>query len=126
MKRAFVMMVAVLGVSLLACGGEALEVQAAEGQPDTELAQTSQELITCTALCYGNTSVSCTGSTCTATNYQNVTCDGVVHYCPATVCPGQYRTCAALQGRPCVRGTQPCCRNDRESYCYCIAGTYSC
>ncbi|MBZ4408115.1 hypothetical protein K8640_07825 [Myxococcus sp. XM-1-1-1] len=126
MKRVLVMMVAILGVSLLACGGEALEVQVDEGPADVELAQTSQELVTCTTACANGTFISCTGSTCSTFEGRSVTCDGVRKDCPPAVCPGDYRSCSAMDGQSCRSGTQPCCRGDVEGYCYCIAGRYDC
>jgi hypothetical protein len=126
MKRVLVMMVAILGVSLLACGGEALEEQVDEGPADVELAQTRQELVTCMTDCPNGTFISCTGSTCSTLEGRSVTCDGVRKLCPPAVCPGDYRSCSAMDGQNCRAGTQPCCRGDVEGYCYCIAGRYDC
>lgn len=126
MKRAFVMLVAVLGVSLMACGGEGLEVRADESQPGLDLAETSQELVTCTTSCPGGTVISCTGATCSTVNAWSVTCDGVRTLCPPSVCPGDYRSCASLNGRSCRGGTESCCRGDVEGSCVCFNGRFSC
>ncbi|NTX04423.1 MULTISPECIES: hypothetical protein [Myxococcus] len=124
MKRAIVMMAAVLGVSLMGCGGADLATPNGEVVSE-EVQDVSQELVTCTATCYGGTSVSCTGTTCSYVNNQSVTCDGVVHYCPPTICPGTYRPCFSLSGRRCSQH-EPCCRGDVESYCACYNGKLSC
>jgi len=126
MKRAFVMMVAVLGMSLLGCGGaDDLAASTDEVVSSDEVQDVSQELVTCTATCYGGTSVSCTGTTCSYINFQSVTCDGVVTNCPPTVCPGEYRACFSLSGRRCSQH-EPCCRGDVLSSCLCRDGRLIC
>jgi hypothetical protein len=94
---------------VMGCGGASTEV-AVEGEV---LESSSQELAVCTALCSSG-SVSCpTGtSTCTTTDYQGVTCDGVFMPCPSSP-PG------CIDDTPCkfVHRTE-CGEETRRRCCY--------
>lgn len=107
MKRSLVVMAAFLGLSLLGCGGPVAEPEAAPVPASGEESTVSQ-FATCTALCTGGGSVSCSGTTCSSTNYQGVTCNGVFTPCPST-CSG-YPTCDSLAGTLCsVEGAEQYC-----------------
>ncbi|MFY2563004.1 hypothetical protein ACN469_35750 [Corallococcus terminator] len=126
MKRAIVMMAAVLGVSLMGCGGADVGAEPAEVQEDVLLvSDVSQELTTCTATCFDGQSVSCSGATCSAANQSGVTCDGVFTACPPAACPGTYPACADLEGMLCNR-TGNCCEGTVKAICPCFNKRYRC
>ncbi|MBN8226858.1 hypothetical protein JYK02_04965 [Corallococcus macrosporus] len=105
MKLSLAAMVTLVGISLLGCGGPALEDTMA---PEAE-ARTVSQFGTCTAACSGGTSVSCTGATCSSTDYQGVTCDGVLTACPST-CAG-LPSCSLYVNLRCTTpgATKECC-----------------
>lgn len=122
MKRALFAMVAVVSVTLLGCGGPAV----VEEPESTEAPEVSQQAV-CTAVCSGGTSVSCSGTTCSSTDYQGVTCNGVFKACPATGpgCAPGLPTCQSLQGLSCrpVGANQECCWGTYSEICSCNAVT---
>ncbi|MBN8471471.1 hypothetical protein JYJ95_33615 [Corallococcus exiguus] len=105
MKLSLAAMATFIGFSLLGCGGPALEDTLA---PEAE-ARTVSQLATCTATCAGGTSVSCTGTTCTSTNDQGVTCDGVFSACQPS-CSG-LPSCSLYVNKRCTtpNATKDCC-----------------
>lgn len=122
MKRALVVFAAFVGVSLLGCG---LPPTDAEPEAPAEEGGTVSQFATCTALCGGGQSVSCTGNTCSATNYSGVSCDNVFTACPPpSAC--SHRPCSDFQGA-CLSGFAAlCCDGDVESRCDCIGGIWHC
>ncbi|WP_164014754.1 hypothetical protein [Pyxidicoccus trucidator] len=124
MKHSFAVLVAFLSLSLLGCGGAATETEAGAAPEMGEQATVSQ-FATCTALCNGGQSVSCSGTTCSSTNYQGVTCNGVFTACPAT-CSG-LPTCTSLAGTSCsVEGAeQQCCSGGATGLLTCGRNSFS-
>ena len=122
MKRALVVFAAFVSVSLLGCGGQPT---GAEPEAPAEEGGTVSQFATCSALCDGGQSVSCTGNTCSATNYSGVTCNNVFTACPPP--PScTHRPCSDFQGA-CFSGLAAlCCEGNVESRCDCIGGTWSC
>ncbi len=127
MKRSLFVLTAFVSLSLLACGGPPVEAE--------PLGEVSQELVTCTATCIGGQTVSCSGTTCSATEYSGVTCNGVFTACPPPsdpppTCDYAPLSCYALQGTSC-RGSgtstrRNCCDGDFNSWCVCNSGRYIC
>jgi hypothetical protein len=123
MTRSLMMMAALAGLTLLSCGGAP-----EESEP---LAEVSQELSACTATanCQGTT-VSCSGnSTCSTTDYQGVTCDGVFTACPPPPTCSYSTQCTDIQGLRCKPSStrRYCCDGNYDSWCVCSSsGTYVC
>jgi hypothetical protein len=119
MKQALLAMAVVASLSLLGCGGAV-----AEEKPEP-LAVSEQEVVTCSASCTDGSTVSCSGTTCSATQNQGVTCDGVTTSCPPPPppsCDPSLPRCENLQGQACwPRGTRKdCCLMDGwPSWCSC-------
>ncbi|MFP2907816.1 hypothetical protein ACLESD_22765 [Pyxidicoccus sp. 3LFB2] len=110
MKRSIIAVAVLLGVSLLGCGGPGSEPMAEPGAaPESGEETTVSQFGTCTALCAGNQSVSCSGTTCSMTDYEGVTCNGVFTPCPSA-CTG-YPSCSAYANTVCSRvgETMQCC-----------------
>ncbi|NOK17251.1 hypothetical protein [Corallococcus carmarthensis] len=105
MKLSLAAMVTLVGLSLLGCGGPALEDTMG---PEAE-ARTVSQFGTCTATCAGGSSVSCTGTTCSSTDNQGVTCDGVFKGC-ASSCGG-LPSCNLYSNQKCTtpNATKACC-----------------
>jgi hypothetical protein len=126
MKRSFVVMAAFISLSLLGCGGPVSEVESEVAAPETEeTSGTVSQFATCTALCSGGGSVSCTGTTCSSTNYQGVTCDGVFKSCGPS-CSG-YPTCDSIAGTLCsVEGAERlCCSGSATGSLICGRNSFS-
>ncbi|NOJ91427.1 hypothetical protein D7W82_12300 [Corallococcus sp. CA049B] len=105
MKLSLAAMVMWVGLSLVGCGGPALDdAMASEAE-----ARTVSQFGTCTATCAGGTSVSCTGTTCTSTDNQGVTCDGVSTACPSSC--GGLPSCSLYVNQRCTtpNATKACC-----------------
>lgn len=110
MKPSGIMLALFVGLSLIGCGGAELEPTPVA--PPEEVATHSQ-FATCIAICNGNSpSVSCSGTTCSSTNGQGVTCDGVFTACAPPSCSG-LPACSAYGNQPCFRNqvgtTMACC-----------------
>ncbi len=124
MKRSFIAMAAVVSVTLLGCG-----VPAAQDEAESPESSTVSQQAVCTAVCSGGTSVSCSGTTCSSTNYQGVTCNGVFTPCPTTSsCAPGLPTCQSMQGMSCrpVGATQECCWGTYSELCSCNStGSFS-
>jgi hypothetical protein len=122
MKRALVVFAAFVSVSLLGCGGQAT---GAEPDAPTEESSTVSQSGTCTALCAGGQTVSCTGTTCSATDYSGVSCSGQPFIaCPSSSC--DFRPCSDFQGA-CLEGFAAlCCDGGVESRCDCMSGSWNC
>jgi hypothetical protein len=121
--RALVMLATLFGLSLLGCGGSTVEAE--------PLAEVAQELSACTATanCTGTT-VSCSGnSTCSTTDYQGVTCDGVFTACPPPPSCSYSIQCTSIEGQRCKPSSTRvnCCDGSYNSWCVCSSsGTYIC
>ncbi|MFP2907815.1 hypothetical protein ACLESD_22760 [Pyxidicoccus sp. 3LFB2] len=126
MKRSMVVMAVFLGLSLVGCGGAVSEAEG-EAAPVSgeESSGTVSQFATCTALCSGGGSVSCTGNTCSSTNYQGVTCDGVFKSCGPS-CSG-YPTCDSIAGTLCsVEGAERlCCSGGATGSLICGRNSFS-
>jgi hypothetical protein len=108
---------------LVGCGGT-------ETLPPEEVGSVSEALVTCTATCEGAASVSCTGTTCTATQGSQVTCDGVRTSCPppASTCTN-FDSCSSVHGTACSpRGAERDCSMDGfyPGGCVCLQGRWTC
>lgn len=112
MTRSLAMLATLFGLSLLGCGGSTVEAE--------PLGEVSQEIVTCTATCKGGT-VSCTGSTCSANDYDGVMCDGVSTSCDSLCAGSPLPLCSSLADRLCANpgGYNSCCDQGVESYCVC-------
>ncbi|NMO17728.1 hypothetical protein HPC49_23830 [Pyxidicoccus fallax] len=120
MKRSLAVLAAVIGFSLLGCGGTGTE-EVMEATPEAGEESTVSQFATCTATCgNGSTSVSCSGSTCSASDFQGVTCNGVFKPCPPPPCSG-YPTCTSLLNTYCsVEGAeQACCSGTSTTFLTC-------
>ncbi|MFP2958646.1 hypothetical protein ACLEPN_12550 [Myxococcus sp. 1LA] len=76
MKQTFAVLAALAVSTLVACGG----VEAVE--PREELGQESSALVSCSTSCSNGTTLSCTGTTCSASDQDFVQCNGNYQYCP--------------------------------------------
>ncbi|MBN9686142.1 hypothetical protein JYJ93_27210 [Corallococcus sp. NCSPR001] len=105
MKLSLSALVTLVGLSLIGCGGPALDDSLT---PEAE-ARTVSQFGTCTATCAGGTSVSCTGTTCSSTDNQGVTCDGVLTACPSSC--GGLLSCSTYVNQRCTTpgATKACC-----------------
>lgn len=123
MNRRLVSLAVLVGAVLVGCGGTEVEPS---GEP---LDSVSAALVTCTASCEYGGSVSCSGSTCSATQGSGVTCDGVTTACaPAPTCT-EYFSCDLYRNDPCEgRVRIPCCAADgsRQGSCSCLQGRLVC
>lgn len=111
MKRSVAVIAAFLGLSLLGCGGPVSEPTAQpEAAPVSGEEATVSQFGTCTALCPGGQSVSCSGTTCSATDGQGVMCDGVSTPCFIPTCSG-LPECSLRAGQTCytLNETELCC-----------------
>ena len=123
MNRRGLSLAVLVGALLVGCGGT-------EAAPAVEaLGHVSKALVTCTATCLDGPDVSCTGTTCSAVQGEQVTCDDVTTACPP---PGPTCTagpaCANFAGRACApRERAECCAPDGSTgYCSCGLGTWRC
>lgn len=124
MKRSFVVMATFISLSFLGCGGPVSEAESEVAAPESEASSgTVSQFATCTALCSGG-SVSCSGTTCSSTNYQGVTCDGVFKACAS--CSG-YATCDSIAGTLCsVEGAERlCCSGGATGMLTCGRNSFS-
>ncbi len=123
MKHSLAVTAVLLSLSLLGCGGPVSgPTMAPEAVSESGESATVSQFGTCTALCSGGQTVSCSGSTCSQTDYQGVTCDGAFTACPpAPACTG-YPSCSTLVGKRCfIEGEpQPCCDGASTSELYCV------
>ncbi|WP_224249331.1 hypothetical protein [Hyalangium gracile] len=124
MNRRWVSLAVLLGAVLVGCGGVEAEPEVV---PPVSVASTSQELVTCSANCVMGERVSCQGSTCSATDYSHVTCDGVTTFCPTC---DDHPYCEFLHGGSCAPkgSTIPCCflGGGGEGGCVCGNGEWIC
>jgi hypothetical protein len=107
---------------LVGCGGT-------EALPSEEVGSISEALVTCTATCEGAANISCTGTTCTATQGSHVTCDGVTTSCPPPSSCTNFDSCASVHGTACSpRGAQrDCCMDGTwPGGCVCMQGLWVC
>ena len=124
MNRRGLSLVVLVGAVLMGCGGT-------EAAPaEEELGSVSEALVTCSATCPDTSTVSCTGTTCSATQNSHVTCDGVTTACPQppTECDG-LQPCSELQYDTCIgREQRACCNSDgyTQGTCRCSLGAFTC
>ncbi|MCP3062257.1 hypothetical protein LXT21_26050 [Myxococcus sp. K38C18041901] len=110
MKRSGVMLALFVALSFIGCGGTELEPGSAA---PSEEGATHSQLAVCTVTCPGAANASCSGMTCTGTDGQGVTCDGVFTPCATSTCDGLPQ-CYLYANSPCLRreiGTQIACCN---------------
>ncbi|MFY2558280.1 hypothetical protein ACN469_11655 [Corallococcus terminator] len=122
MKHSLAVTAVLLSLSLLGCGGPVSE-PALEPEAVSESGESStvSQFGTCTAQCSGGQTVSCSGNTCSQTDYQGVTCDGVFTACPSSPACTGHISCSVLVGKRCfIEGeTQPCCDGASTTELYC-------
>ncbi|MFP2907814.1 hypothetical protein ACLESD_22755 [Pyxidicoccus sp. 3LFB2] len=127
MKRSMVVMAVFLGLSLVGCGGAVSEAEEAEAAPVSGEASTVSQFATCYAACSGGQTVSCSGTSCSSTDFQGVTCNGVFTPCPAPpTCGSGIPECSAIANTRCFteNATQACCSGGFTTELYCSrAGT---
>ncbi|WP_426746788.1 hypothetical protein VZQ01_02020 [Myxococcus faecalis] len=108
MKPSGVMLALFVALSFIGCGGTELEPGSAA---PSEEGATHSQLAVCSVSCPGSTSVSCSGTTCSGTDGQGVTCDGVFTACSQSACSG-LPACSQYANQSCLRsqiGTQMAC-----------------
>jgi hypothetical protein len=123
MNRRGLSLAVLVGAVLVGCGGT-------RATPSEEaLGRVSEALVTCTATCLDGPDVSCTGTTCSATQGSHVTCDDVTTACapPPTACTAG-PACENFTGRACApRERAECCAPDGSTVnCFCGLGTWRC
>jgi hypothetical protein len=124
MNRRGLSLAVLVGAVLMGCGG----TEAASSEE--VLGRVSEALVTCTATCQDAPSVSCTGTTCSATQGSHVTCDGVTTACaqPPSECDG-LEQCSTLHNDTCFgREQRACCNSDgfTQGVCRCSLGAWTC
>jgi hypothetical protein len=125
MKRSMVVMAVFLGLSLMACGGTMSDAELEPGSaPERGEESTVSQFATCTAVCSGGGSVSCTGTPCSSADGQGVTCNGVFTPCPAAGCTG-LPACSSLANTRCYTEGEiaPCCAGSFTSDVTCSMST---
>ncbi len=125
MKHALAALLSAVSLSVLGCGDTEALTPEGSTPPEGQVSQQS----TCTALCDSGQSVSCTGTTCSSTDYSGVSCDGVFTACPGFTCPGGQPQCSDYEHTPCSsRGREvECCEGNRPNFCLCagvLGGRY--
>ncbi|QQR45333.1 hypothetical protein JKA73_04130 [Myxococcus xanthus] len=129
MKQTFAVLAALAVSTLVACGG----VEAVE--PQEELGQESSALVSCSTECTTGPSLSCWGTTCSASNNHYVQCDGNYQYCPTTPpppldCSLSREACVNVLGLACSPSgsTRKCCIEDMPTgNCQCMHnGQWTC
>ncbi|MCP3060246.1 hypothetical protein LXT21_15800 [Myxococcus sp. K38C18041901] len=122
MNRLKLLLLGCVAVLAFGCGTSPDEVSL-----DNETRAT-QELTGCTATCeYGTVSCPSSATTCSATHYVGVTCDGVDLPCPPPPeCDPSLLLCTSLSGQLCnsLNEEVPCCVMETtgswESSCVCF------
>lgn len=119
----YLMTLSVFVAALLAgCGGP-IETQA----PEETLESVSSALVTCSTTCSSGTTLSCQGTTCSASNGTSVQCDGVYQYCASTC--SSTNNCANIANKRCNApgAVRSCCLSDGGGgTCTCVSGLWSC
>ncbi|RYZ43667.1 MAG: hypothetical protein EOO71_02525 [Myxococcaceae bacterium] len=101
MKRALAVLVTLVGLSVVGCGGPTSDTDATGALPPSEEGGRVSQLATCSASCGASLSVSCTGSSCSSQDGQGVTCNGVFTSCASqAVCTG-LPACSTYANKQC-------------------------
>lgn len=111
MKNVRVVMVALVFLSIMGCGGSTSDsLDTAEVSSGEEGGAVSQ-FSTCSANCGPNLALSCTGSVCSSEDGVGVTCDGVFQSCDFAVCTG-LSACSQWANTLCspVGAQRDCCQ----------------
>ncbi|MFP2933097.1 hypothetical protein ACLESO_49705 [Pyxidicoccus sp. 3LG] len=124
MKRSLAVMAAFVGLFLVGCGGAPLEAES-EPVPQAGESGTVSQFATCTATCGVGLSVSCTGTTCSSTDYQGVTCNGVFTSCSQATCSG-LPACSRYANWACSPNgaTMNCCNGSSSDSLICSNGRW--
>jgi hypothetical protein len=127
MKSLLSVFAALAAVGLVACGGT-------ESMAPPETFGEVSSALTCTAACPSTgTTLSCSGSSCSALDGSHVECNGAYQYCPqdppTTNCSPD-ELCEYVEGQSCSYPSQrPCCipQLPKPSGCMCtFQGTWTC
>jgi hypothetical protein len=118
MKRSLLILATFVVSVVAGCGGTELD------QVEDSLAQSESALVTCSTTCPAGNTLTCTGTTCSATDADSVTCNGTTQYCgirPIPLCSTS-NACSTLNGQACTTPgtTRSCCVGSA------VAGTCSC
>jgi hypothetical protein len=132
MNRRLLSLAVLVGAVLVGCGGTELPSQETPAQVE-ETGTVSEALVTCSTSCRLASSISCTGSTCSAAN-GSVTCDGVTTYCPPpepfpTECTATMPDCTGQHGSYCApnKSSIYCCiQNQWVGQCICSQNSWTC
>ncbi|WP_426756913.1 hypothetical protein [Myxococcus sp. Y35] len=130
MKQTFAVLAAVIASTLVACGGvEPVETQ-------EQLGEDSSALVSCSTSCSDGSTLSCTGTTCSAADGDHVQCNGNYQYCqvspppPPPDCTNPRDMCVNINGTRCATpGTsRDCCvPGVPTGGCFCRSnGTWIC
>jgi len=114
MRLPMAVMMTCAALFFLGCGAPEADDSPA---PFSEDDGTVTQFGTCTALCNGGASVSCSGTTCSSTDGQGVTCDGVFKACACSGLP----LCSQYAGKSCspLYSRLPCCNNNTPDELVC-------
>ncbi|AKQ67780.1 hypothetical protein A176_004692 [Myxococcus hansupus] len=117
MKHALAALLAAVSLTVLGCGDTEALAPEDTAPPEGQVSQQG----TCTALCEFGGTISCTGTTCVATDYSGVSCDGAFTACPDFACPGGQPQCSEYEYTACsTRGREiDCCEGNRPNICLC-------
>jgi hypothetical protein len=122
MMRGWIAVVALISAVLVGCGGVE-----ADTDPET-LGGISSALSTCSTTCPNGTTLSCTGTSCSASDGVSVQCDGTYQYCPPSPSCAYENNCEVLLGQACMKNTtRTCCDGYGGTYtCPCYQGKWMC
>lgn len=120
MKHAFAALLVAVSLAVVGCGN----TDVLDSEDVAPLEDNVSQMGTCTAQCAYGPAVSCSGTSCSSTDNQGVTCDGVFTACPPVPnhCPGNVPSCADIEGSTCPRNgiETECCRVDTVTFCTCF------
>lgn len=109
MKKSLLILATFVVTVVSGCGGTELE------HDEGLLGQSESALSTCSTTCPNGTPLTCQGTSCSATDGQSVTCDGVTQTCgliiePVPTC-SLSNSCTNLDGTTCstIGSTRTCC-----------------
>lgn len=125
MKHSLLILAALVLSLASGCGGTEVETG------EELLAQSESALATCSTTCSRGNTISCQGTSCSASDGASVTCDGATTYCglvPVPICSIASNSCSNVNGQSCISGTtRNCCiGSSNTGTCTCRGSRWSC
>ncbi|WNG18872.1 hypothetical protein [Cystobacter fuscus] len=125
MKHSLLILATLVLSIVSGCGGTEVETG------EELLAQSQSALSTCSTTCSNGNTISCQGTSCSASDGVSVTCDGNTTYCglvPVPICSRLGNSCSNVNGQSCISGTtRNCCiGGSNTGTCICRSSKWSC